>query len=52
MNVNEPILLDKQEQLKVKAGNRTVPGDEFNTAVPTYISPTSGTFMVKDSSIT
>jgi hypothetical protein len=52
MNVNEPILLGKEEQLKVKAGNQTVPVDEFNTTTPTATPPTSGTFMVKDSSIT
>lgn len=52
MNVNEPILLGKEEMLKVKAGNLTVPVDEFNTTAPRAASTTSGTFMVKDSSIT
>ena len=52
MNVKQPISLDKEEMLKVKAGNQPETGDQLNTTDPNDISTTPGTFMVKDSSIT
>jgi len=46
------ILIGKDEQLKVRAGQQTEPGNEINPTNPGNVEPTTGTLMVKDSSVT